>query len=179
MFRLTKSVDIDFGHHVSGHRGMCINMHGHTWKFELTLESQHLNSMGFVVDFKLLKTAVLEPVHTLLDHSMAFGVDVYQRIGGHLEAIGKVLLRTRDENPGGEAATQKGIEGSLNSAINCWPGGMKIAVFPFNPTSERLAHWFYDLAAERLLVVHPQLRIANARVYETLHPVEAYADYRE
>ena len=66
-YHIRKSIDIDFSHHVRGHRGPCINVHGHTWKFEVQLMAQTLDAEGFVVDFKKLKTSVLKPCHTLLD----------------------------------------------------------------------------------------------------------------
>ena len=67
MYRVHKSIDIDFSHHVRGHEGSCINLHGHTWKFEVGLAAHTLTDEGFVVDFKHLKTAVLKPCTELLE----------------------------------------------------------------------------------------------------------------
>jgi 6-pyruvoyl-tetrahydropterin synthase len=52
---------------------------------------------------------------------------------------------------------------------------MKVAVFPFTPTSERLAEWFFQVANEKL--ANDRVRIAAARVYESLHPVATFAEY--
>jgi hypothetical protein len=53
---------------------------------------------------------------------------------------------------------------------------MKVAVFPFAPTSERIARWLYELADEKL--GDARVRVVCGRVYETLHPVHAVAEYR-
>ncbi|MFW6023956.1 MAG: hypothetical protein ACOC9O_04340, partial [Myxococcota bacterium] len=64
----------------------------------------------------------------------------------------------------------------LAGAETRYPGGLKVAVFPFSPTSERLAEWLYGLAASRL--EDDRVRVAYGRIYETLHPVESVAEYR-
>lgn len=71
MYTIRKSIDIDFAHHVHGHSGPCINIHGHTWKFEVTVSANSLDKEGFVMDFKALKQQILEPVHMMLDHGFA------------------------------------------------------------------------------------------------------------
>jgi hypothetical protein len=53
---------------------------------------------------------------------------------------------------------------------------MKVAVFPFSPTSERLAEWLYGLAHSK--ITDDRVSIDWVRVYETLHPVESVAEYR-
>jgi hypothetical protein len=63
----------------------------------------------------------------------------------------------------------------LGGARNEHPGGIKLAVFPFSPTSERLARWLYDVADST--VADSRVRVAAARIYETLLPTEAVAEY--
>ena len=55
MYRITKSQHIHFAHHVRGHRGACISLHGHTWRFDLTVGAETLDAEGFVVDFSVMK----------------------------------------------------------------------------------------------------------------------------
>jgi len=54
---------------------------------------------------------------------------------------------------------------------------LKVCVFPFSPTSERLAAWLFGLARSEL--ADGRVRVDFARVYETLHPVESVAEYSE
>lgn len=170
MFKLHKSIDIDFAHHVSGHTGACINIHGHTWKFEVVIGAHELDETGFVVDFKQLKHRVLEPVHRLLDHSLALSAELFTKIKPNIASVGEALLATRAS---GLHSPETMLE--LQGARNVYPGGMKMAIFPFTPTSERIAQWLYLLADSQ--IGDSRVMVIEARVYETLHPVEAVASY--
>ncbi|HHH31530.1 MAG TPA: hypothetical protein ENK57_24720 [Polyangiaceae bacterium] len=88
MYTITSSVFIHFGHHVRGHDGPCISLHGHTWKFEITVGAEELDAQGFIVDFDKLQANVLDPCHALLAHSLAVG-------GGHLGGDGGAARRPR------------------------------------------------------------------------------------
>lgn len=187
-YSVTKSIDVDFAHHVTGHPGACINIHGHTWKFEAELEADQLDEMGFVTDFGELKRGVLLPIHALLDHSLALWVETYQKLEKPLSEVGEALHATREGGPGvvgertpGYAEANKRGDLFLCGAHNVYPGGIKVAVFPFAPTSEKLAQWFYDVLYEFADAAgrgDPHFRCRRVRVYETLHPVEAFAEYR-
>ncbi len=173
-YRIRKSIDVDFAHHVRGHAGPCIHIHGHTWKLEVDLEAEVLDPQGFVVDFSTLKSEVLAPCHKLLDHSLAIGEATYADVQAELERMGQRLLASRSPEAAAVAARPEPLR--LNGAEARFPGGMKLAVFPFAPTSERIARWLFELADARLS--DGRVRVACGRVYETLHPVEAVAEYR-
>ncbi|MCB9649242.1 MAG: 6-carboxytetrahydropterin synthase [Deltaproteobacteria bacterium] len=174
VYRIHRSIDISFAHHVRGHRGACVNIHGHTWKFEVGLEADTLDAEGFVVDFAVLKQRVLEPCHRLLDHSLAVGADTFRDIAEPLAPVGERLIASRlavhDEPIPHETPAIR-----VGAAEVHYPGGMKVAVFPFSPTSERLAEWLFHFAEREL--ADDRVRVAFARVYETLHPVESVAEF--
>ena len=176
MYRIRKSIDVDFAHHVRGHRGPCINIHGHTWKFEVLLESDALDADGFVIDFKELKQRVLKPCHDLLDHGLAIGPETFDEVKEDLARLGADLVASREKVHGSPMPTAE-TPMSLAGAVAHYPGGIKVIVFPFAPTSELLASWLWQAASDGLATVAPQVRVAAARVYETLHPVEAVAEY--
>lgn len=176
MFTVTNSTFISFAHHVRGHAGPCISLHGHTWKFELTLASETLDAEGFVLDFGEVRRRVLVPAHDLLDHSLAMGEKTWERTGSDLAKVGEELVNTRMETLGNLGTRQKAYEGDLNGARNAFPGGIKVTIFPFSPTSERLAQWLYELAKTTL--EDDRVRVVCARVTENLHPTESVAEYR-
>jgi len=175
MHRIATGIFISFAHHIRGHSGPCISLHGHTWKFEVALCASELDAEGFVVDFGLLRKKVLTPCHTLLDHSLAMGEDTWSKNKGFLTPIGADLLGSRAIATDGTDDTRNAIQGELNGARNEFPGGIKVAVFPFNPTSERLAEWLYGIASAN--VEEGRVTVAATRVFESLHPVESVAEF--
>lgn len=176
MFTITSGIFIHFGHHVRGHEGPCISLHGHTWKFEVSVAAETLDAQGFVIDFDLMHDRVLMPCHALLDHSLAVGAETWADIGATLAPIGEKLVASRQAIHGHTGERQPGLEGELLGARNAWPGGIKVAVFPFTPTSERLAEWLHGVAHRA--VADDRIRIASTQVFETMHPTELWAEYR-
>jgi 6-pyruvoyl-tetrahydropterin synthase len=175
MYRITNGVFISFAHHVRGHSGPCISLHGHTWKFELTLGADELDFEGFVVDFGEVRRKVLTPCHSLLDHSLAMGERTWSKNSGHLEPIGLDLVGSRMETLGHAGEQQSAHPGLLNGARNEFPGGIKVTVFPFSPTSERLAKWLFELAVAGM--EDGRVKVLGTRIYESLHPTESIAEY--
>lgn len=176
MYTITASVFIHFGHHVRGHEGPCISLHGHTWKLEISLQASELDKNGFVVDFDVVDAAVLAPCHRLLDHALAVGASTWEETAADLTKLGRSLVASRMETMGSLGKPQLALEGELLGARNERPGGIKVAVFPFTPTSERLARWLFE-AAEKM-IGDERVTVARARVYETLHPTELVAEYQ-
>ena len=175
MYRITKSIHAHFAHHVRGHRGACISVHGHTWRLEVTIAAEVLDDEGFVRDFGAIKSDVLVPCHRLLDHALAIGEDTWAETRGSLAQLGDALVGSRAHTLGHRGELPAHLKEPLGGARNELPGGVKVAVFPFAPTSERLAEWLWHVADERL--ADDRVRVLAARVYETLHPTESVAEY--
>jgi 6-pyruvoyl-tetrahydropterin synthase len=175
MFRITNGVFISFAHHVRGHSGPCISLHGHTWKFEVTLGADELDDAGFVVDFGEVRKKILVPCHSLLDHSLAMGEHTWAKNKVQLGSIGMDLVGSRMEALGHGGERQNAHEGLLNEARNEFPGGIKVTIFPFSPTSERLAKWLFELASAGM--EDGRVKVLRARIFESLHPTESIAEY--
>jgi hypothetical protein len=89
--------------------------------------------------------------------------------------VGNAFVGSRNETLGHRGERQAALEGELFGARNEWASDIKIAVFPFSPTSERLAEWLYRTSQQKLS--DTRVQVARARVYETLAPVACYADF--
>jgi 6-pyruvoyl-tetrahydropterin synthase len=175
MYEITNGIHIHFAHHVRGHLGPCISLHGHTWLFQVTLAAKELDRQGFVADFDVLHDRVLQPCHALLDHSLALGEESYREVEAGLATIGNAFVESRRVLFGHLGEVQAMHEGELLGAQNRRPGGIKVCVFPFTPTSERIAEWLYQVASKAM--GDDRVSVRRTRVYETLHPVESYADF--
>jgi 6-pyruvoyl-tetrahydropterin synthase len=147
--------------------------------FEVTLGATELDAQGFVVDFDILHERVLSACHKLLDHSLALGQASWQENAEALRLLGATLYASRETVHGSAGCRQPGFasesDEQLAGARNEWPSNIKVAVFPFTPTSERLAEWLAKLAQSHL--GNERVRVVRARVIESLHPTESSADY--
>ena len=55
MFELSIKGHLASAHYLPGYDGPCKNLHGHTWKVEVTIVSDRLDKIGMVADFAVLK----------------------------------------------------------------------------------------------------------------------------
>lgn len=75
MLRITKSFSFEMAHALSGYDGACKNLHGHSFRLEVTLHGAPLQQPGhpkdgMVLDFKDLKEIVLEHFLNHFDHAL-------------------------------------------------------------------------------------------------------------
>lgn len=75
-FLATKIFRFEMAHRLScSYSEECQEVHGHSYKLEITVCSFFLNKDGMVIDFKLLKEAV-QPIVDFFDHSFISEQDV-------------------------------------------------------------------------------------------------------
>lgn len=66
---VTKEFTFDSAHFLPSYHGKCEDMHGHTYRLQVTVDGP-LDSEGMVVDFAVLKKAVKDKVLSKLDHKL-------------------------------------------------------------------------------------------------------------
>ncbi len=67
MYSVSVLKNFSSAHFLRGYKGKCENLHGHNWKVLLSIESERLDKIGMVMDFKTLKS-MLNEVISDLDH---------------------------------------------------------------------------------------------------------------
>lgn len=94
---ITKIFTFDSAHCLPEHKGKCANIHGHTYKLEVTVSKRNANlieggsSEGMVIDFGDLKKVVNTEIIEKVDHKMLN--DVYdfrttsENLAGHFYNI--------------------------------------------------------------------------------------------
>ena len=71
MLTVTKHFGFEACHHLPYYEGACHNVHGHSYKLDVTVEGQVIKDgpkQGMIIDFKDLKKIVKENVVDKLDH---------------------------------------------------------------------------------------------------------------
>ena len=75
MHRVTKELHFCYGHRLLNYNGKCRFLHGHNGIAVITLESDHLDSLGMVMDFTKIKTVMQSWIDQELDHKMILHQD--------------------------------------------------------------------------------------------------------
>jgi len=71
--RITKMFDWHCSHHLVDYKGLCKNLHGHSYKMEIEVEGRTKtkgSENGMVVDFGTLKTIVKTAIVDKFDHAL-------------------------------------------------------------------------------------------------------------
>lgn len=74
--RVTRKIELDYGHTLPDHYSFCSEIHGHRAIVEATvigklIEDPGASQHGMVFDFQYLKDAMVEYIHDILDHGFA------------------------------------------------------------------------------------------------------------
>lgn len=138
---VTKEFTWDMAHMLEGHLGLCINVHGHTYKMHVTVESRNPEGVmtagpatGMVCDFKDLKTVVNELIVAPLDHAFMYNIhsdDVVER------RVAQILVESN----------------------------RKTVPVDYRPTAENMAKSFYELL-DGAFAAKPY-RVVEITVWET------------
>lgn len=92
MFVLFKEIEFSAAHIIQNHPGPCKNLHGHTYKLKVFVESSKLNELQMVIDFadlnKILKEAVKD-----LDHSFLNELEEFKNTIPTAEKISLVIYK--------------------------------------------------------------------------------------
>ena len=70
MTTVTKTVKFDAAHVLTDHQGLCRNLHGHTYRVDVSVSAEADGDM--VIDFKALKGVLAEVVLDRFDHSFIY-----------------------------------------------------------------------------------------------------------
>lgn len=138
----TKEFTWDMAHMLAGHQGLCKNLHGHTYKMEVTVAKQDNGlqqdgpSEGMVIDFKELKDLVQEIIVAPLDHATMINTNSTSNFEMHVLELLKAY-------------------------------GKKVVCVPYRPTAENMAINFMISLRAALAKRELNINIVKLRVYET------------
>ncbi|MFD0977324.1 6-pyruvoyl trahydropterin synthase family protein [Salinimicrobium gaetbulicola] len=77
LIRITKKFSFETGHALYGYDGKCKNVHGHSYKLDVTVIGEPISDkknvkLGMVIDFGDLKKIVKQEVVDVFDHATVF-----------------------------------------------------------------------------------------------------------
>ena len=72
MTTVTKSVKFDAAHILTNHCGLCKNLHGHTYRVDLSVAQLEGDKSDMVIDFKDLKSVATSVICERFDHAFMY-----------------------------------------------------------------------------------------------------------
>ena len=72
MTTVTKTVKFDAAHVLTNHQGLCKNLHGHTYRVDVSVMQEADDDRDMVIDFKDLKTIANEVICDRFDHAFIY-----------------------------------------------------------------------------------------------------------
>jgi len=99
-YSLTVKGHFDAAHHLYNYPGECRELHGHTWEVEVTVESEKLNDIEIVYDFKDLKDDLASTLKAY-DHKLINDISPFDTISPTAENLARVVFEQLEERIGG------------------------------------------------------------------------------
>ena len=75
MTTVTKTVKFDAAHILTNHQGLCKNLHGHTYRVDVSVSQPDNDRSDMVIDFKDLKQLATEVVCDRFDHAFIYNTE--------------------------------------------------------------------------------------------------------
>ena len=72
MTTVTKTVKFDAAHVLTNHQGLCKNLHGHTYRVDVSVTQAEDDGRDMVIDFKDLKGIANEVICDRFDHAFVY-----------------------------------------------------------------------------------------------------------
>jgi 6-pyruvoyltetrahydropterin/6-carboxytetrahydropterin synthase len=99
MYEVVISQEFCAAHKLLNHKGVCADLHGHTWKVEVVVRAKNLKD-GMVVDFMAVKSILDEilPDHSYLNEILAdptaenMAKWLYDELKARIPGVAKVLV---------------------------------------------------------------------------------------
>ena len=75
MTTVTKTVKFDAAHILTNHQGLCKNLHGHTYRVDVSVAQADGDARDMVIDFKDLKRLATDVICARFDHAFIYNTE--------------------------------------------------------------------------------------------------------
>ena len=143
--RVTKQFKFETGHAIYGYDGLCKNIHGHSFKLDVTIIGQPITAPdhvknGMVIDFGDLKTIVNQEIVHPFDHATVLNVNSpHKEIADEMESRGHKILRVSYQ----PTCEMMIIDFALKLKAKL-PNHLKLYSLKLRETETAFAEWYAD-----------------------------------
>lgn len=141
--RITKQFSFETGHALYGYDGKCKNVHGHSYRLDVTVIGRPISDntnvkFGMVIDFGDLKTIVKDEIVDVFDHATVFNKNTpHVELAKELESRGHNVLLV-DYQPTSEMM----VIDFAKKIQNRLPDTIKLHSLKLQETATSFAEWF-------------------------------------
>lgn len=141
--RITKQFTFETGHALYGYDGKCKNVHGHSYKLEVTVIGQPISDtshvkLGMVIDFGDLKKIVNQEIVNVFDHATVFNKNT-----PHVELAKELADRGHDVLLVDYQPTSEMMVIDFAAKISALlPDSIKLHSLRLSETATSYAEWF-------------------------------------
>lgn len=141
--RITKQFSFETGHALYGYDGKCKNVHGHSYRLDVTVIGQPISDntnvkFGMVIDFKDLKKIVKEEVVDVFDHATVFNKNTpHVELAKELENRGHNVLLVNYQ-----PTSEMMVIDFANKIKKRLPENLKLHSLKLQETATSFAEWF-------------------------------------
>lgn len=141
--RITKQFSFETGHALYGYDGKCKNVHGHSYRLDVTVigKPNDVNShvkYGMVIDFGDLKVIVKEEIVNVFDHATVFNKNTpHVELANELQKRGHNVLLV-DYQPTSEMM----VIDFAKKIKNRLPKNIKLHSLKLQETATSYAEWY-------------------------------------
>ena len=141
--RITKQFSFETGHALYGYDGKCKNVHGHSYRLDVTVIGVPISETsnvkyGMVIDFSDLKKIVKEEIVDVFDHATVFNKNTpHVELARELDSRGHNILLV-DYQPTSEMMVIDFAEKIKNRL----PKNIKLFALKLQETATSFAEWY-------------------------------------
>jgi 6-pyruvoyltetrahydropterin/6-carboxytetrahydropterin synthase len=143
--RVTKQFKFETGHALYGYDGLCKNVHGHSYKLEVTVighpiaDFKHVKN-GMVIDFGDLKSIVNQEIVYPFDHATVLNTNSpHKEIADEMESRGHKILRVSYQPTSEMMILDFAVK--LQARL---PKNLKLFSLKLRETATAFAEWYAD-----------------------------------
>jgi len=141
--RITKQFSFETGHALYGYDGKCKNVHGHSYRLDVTVIGNPITDssnvkFGMVIDFSDLKKIVKEDIVNVFDHATVFNKNTpHVELAKELEMRGHNVLLV-DYQPTSEMM----VIDFAKKIMERLPENIRLFSLKLQETATSYAEWF-------------------------------------
>ncbi len=140
--RVTKQFGFEMSHALSNYDGLCRNIHGHSYKLQITLIGKPLNKEGdpkdgMVIDFSILKKLVKKHIVEPFDHSL-----MINNLAAHDKLIELGEMYERQHLVNFQPTTENMVIFIAEKLKKLLPEHLELFSLKLHETGNSFAEWF-------------------------------------